>query len=75
MLTSPNNYPRWILATIVESGNYRFWGWHELFFVTFFGFYFSCVRGTKTFFAFARENSPVQPRAAVPVSVAAAAWV
>jgi hypothetical protein len=28
----------------------------------FFGFYFSCVRGTKTFvFAYARENSPVQP--------------
>jgi hypothetical protein len=30
-----NDY-RWILATIVESGNRRFWGWHELFFVTFF---------------------------------------
>ncbi len=30
-------------------------------FVTFFGFYFSCVRGTKTFFAFTQENSPVQP--------------
>jgi hypothetical protein len=25
------NDPRWILATIVESGNHQFWGWHELF--------------------------------------------
>jgi len=62
MLTSRNNDPRWILATIVKSGNRQFWGWHELFFVTFFCFYFSCVHGTKAFvFAFARENSPVQP--------------
>ena len=61
MLTSRNNDPRWILATIVESRNCQFWGWHELFFMTFFGFYFSCVRGTKTFFAYAQENSPVQP--------------
>ena len=52
MLTSRNNDLRWILATIVESGNRRFWGWLELCFVTFFGFYFSCVRGTKTFFRF-----------------------
>ena len=30
--------------------------------MTFFGFYFFSVRGTKTFFfAIARENSPVQP--------------
>jgi hypothetical protein len=36
MLTSQNSDPRWILATIVESGNCRFWGWQELFFVTFF---------------------------------------
>ena len=52
MLTSRNTDLRWILAlaTIVKSGNCRFWGWHKLFFVTFFGFYFSCVRGTKTFF-------------------------
>ena len=50
MLTSRNNDPRWILATIVESGNRRFWGWHDLFFVTFFCFYFSCVRVTNTFF-------------------------
>ena len=45
MLTSQNDDLRWILATIVESGNHQFWGW--LVFVTFFGFYFSCVRGTK----------------------------
>jgi hypothetical protein len=63
MLTLLNNDLSWILATIVKSGNRRFrGGWHKLFFVTFFGFYFSCVRGTKTlFFACARENSPVQP--------------
>ena len=62
MLTSRNNDLSWILATIVKCGNRRFWGWHELFFVTFFGFYFSCVHGTKTFFfAYTRENSPVQP--------------
>jgi hypothetical protein len=54
MLTSQNNDLRWILATIVESGNRRFWGWLELCFVTFFGFYFSCVRGTKTFFSLSR---------------------
>ena len=35
-MTSQNNDPRWILATIVESGNHQFWGWHEFFFVTFF---------------------------------------
>jgi hypothetical protein len=34
--TSQHNDPSWILATIVESGNCRFWGWHELFFVMFF---------------------------------------
>ena len=54
MLTSQNNDLSWILATIVKCGNCRFWGWHELFFVTFFGFYFSCVRGTKTFFSLTR---------------------
>jgi hypothetical protein len=36
MLTSRNNDPRWILATIVESGNHRFWRLQEFFFVTFF---------------------------------------
>jgi len=36
MLTSHNNDPRWILATIVESGNHRFWGWREFFFVMLF---------------------------------------
>ncbi len=30
MLTSRNNDPRWILATIVDFQNRRFWGWHEL---------------------------------------------
>jgi hypothetical protein len=56
MSTSQNNDPRWILATIVESGNHPFWGWHELIYVMFF-----CVRGNNFFFAFAWENSPVQP--------------
>ena len=32
-------------------------------FVTFFWLHFFSVCGTKTFFAFARENSPVQPLA------------
>ncbi len=27
MLTSRNDDLRWILATIVESGNHQFWGW------------------------------------------------
>jgi hypothetical protein len=27
MLTSRNDDLRWILATIVESGNRQFWGW------------------------------------------------
>ena len=54
MLTSQNNDPRWILATIVESGNHRFWGWHKLCFVTFFLLLFFLR-------IFAPENSPVQP--------------
>ncbi len=37
------------MVTIVECGNCQFWGWHELFFMRVFFFYFSCVRGTKTF--------------------------
>ena len=38
----------------------------------FFGFYFSCVRGTKPFFfAFGRENSPVQP---LPLAAKTASW-
>ena len=62
MLTSRNNDPRWILATIVESGNRRFWGWHTLFFVTFFLLlFFLRTWNQNFFFAFARENSPVQP--------------
>ena len=36
MLILRNNDHRWILATIVGSGNRQFWGWHELFFVTSF---------------------------------------
>ena len=31
------------------------------FIFTLLDFIFSCVRGTKTFFAFAQENSRVQP--------------
>ncbi len=59
MLTSRNNDLRWILATTVESGPIL--GVNELCFVSFFCFNFFSVRGTKTFFAFGRENSPVQP--------------
>jgi hypothetical protein len=36
MLTLQNNAHRWILATIVKSGNRQFWGWPRLFFVMFF---------------------------------------
>jgi hypothetical protein len=62
MLTSRNIDLRWILATIVERGNCQFWGWHELFFVTFFWLIFFLRTWNQNFFsAFARENSPVQP--------------
>jgi hypothetical protein len=62
MLTSQNNDLRWILATIAESENRRFWGWHELFFVTFFWLlFFLRTWNQNFFFAFARENTPVQP--------------
>jgi hypothetical protein len=48
------------LASIPESGNRQFGGGHfDL--ATFFGFFFSCVCGTNTFFAFGWEKSPVQP--------------
>jgi hypothetical protein len=50
MLTSRNNDPRWILATIVESGNRQFWGWHELFFVTFFLLLFFLRTWNQIFF-------------------------
>ena len=40
MLTSRNNAHMWILANIFESGNQQFCGWHKLFFVTFFCFFF-----------------------------------
>ena len=33
MLTSRNNEPRWILATIINFQNRQFWGWHKLCFV------------------------------------------
>ena len=44
------NDPRWILATIVESGNRRFWGWHTLFFVTFFLLLFFLRTWNQNFF-------------------------
>jgi hypothetical protein len=50
MLTSRNNDLRWILATIVKSGNRRFWGWHELCFVTFFWLLFFLRTWNQTFF-------------------------
>ena len=65
MLTLQNNNPRWILSTIVQSGNRQFWGWLELardvlcdiFLVSFF----LCTWNQTFFSAFAQENSPVQP--------------
>jgi len=43
-------------------GNRQFGGVHEMWFVRTFGFVFYCVRGTKpSFFAYAGENSGVQP--------------
>ncbi len=37
MLTSRNDDLRWILATIVESGNRQFWGWlRDVFFASIF---------------------------------------
>jgi hypothetical protein len=58
MLTSRNDDLRWILATIVESGNHRFWGWlRDVFFASVFLAYVE----PNLFFAFGRENSPVQP--------------
>ena len=60
------------MATIVESGNRRLWGWTNCAMWGFFGFYFFSVRGTKTFFfAFAWENSPVQP---LPYRLFSARW-
>ena len=62
MLTSRNNDLRWILATIVKSGNHRFWGWHELCFVTFFCPLFLLRTWNQNFFfRFRAGNSPVQP--------------
>ena len=60
MLTSQNIDLRWILlATIVESGICRFWGWHDC--VTFFWLLFFLRAWNQNFFPHARENSPVQP--------------
>jgi hypothetical protein len=42
----------------VEIGNL---GVATLILQRFFGFFFSCVCGTNTFFAFGWEKSPVQP--------------
>ena len=55
MLTLRNNDLRWILAlaTIVESRNCQFWGWHELFFVTIFRLlFFLCTWNPNFFFRF-----------------------
>jgi hypothetical protein len=38
------------MATIVESGNRRFWGWHELFFVAFFWLLFFLRTWNQNFF-------------------------
>jgi hypothetical protein len=67
MLTSRNNNHRWILAAIVESGNHRFWGWHELFFVTFFWLLFILrTWNQKNVFAFAWKKNAVQPLPQLP---------
>ena len=52
MLTLQNNEHRWILANIVESGNRQFWGWHELFFVTFFWLLFFLRTWNQNLFFF-----------------------
>ena len=58
MLTSRNDDLRWILATIVESGHCQFWGWlRDVFVASMFLAYVE----PNLFFAFGRENSPVQP--------------
>jgi hypothetical protein len=51
MSSSRKEYHRWIMATIVESGNRRFWGWTNCASWRFFRFYFFSVRGTKLFFS------------------------
>ncbi len=72
MLTSRNDDLRWILATIVESGNRRFWAWmncdklcfHGASFVlrdVFLASIFVAYVEPKLFFTFAQENSPVGP--------------
>ena len=56
MLTSHNNDPRWILATIVESGNHRFWGWREFFFVMLFWLLFFLCKWNQHVFLLSRGN-------------------
>ena len=66
MFTSRNNDPRWILATIVESGNHRFWGLQELFFVTFFWLlFFLPTWNQNLFFCFRAEKFS----SAAPISI------
>ena len=68
MLTSRNDDLRWILATIVESGNHRFWGWlrasiflaYASIFLAYASIFLAYVE-PNLFFAFGRKNSPVQP--------------
>ena len=57
MITSRNNDPRWILATIVKSRNRQFWGWHKLFYMKFYWLHFSeyvlyCTWNQNFFFRF-----------------------
>ncbi len=54
MLTSRNDELRWILATIVKSGNHRFWGWHKLFFVMFFWLLFFLRTWNQNIFSLTR---------------------
>ncbi len=71
MLTSRNDDLRWILATIVESGNRRLWGWtncdelcfHSASFVlrdVFLASIFVAYVEPFFFFTFAQQNSPVE---------------
>ncbi len=52
MSSSRKEYHRWIMATIVESGNRRFWGWHELCFMTFVLLLFFLRTWNQNFFRF-----------------------
>ncbi len=53
-----------ILASIVESKNWRLWGWHNLFCLRsqlVFLVFFLSMWNQQEFFSFARGKSPVQP--------------